>query len=416
MSDVSTFAAELKQTWLNVRSGLDANRSAWKASSPHVSLEQLDEVIATLASWLERVKAPKGFKPGFAVSRALALSSLPAAISACQGLGRAEYGQFNPLISALTQSVTALHGMTLFAGRSAAGTVAAELSSNLAESLALTETAQKEIASKQERLKGAELAAVTVEKAAAAIESTKTRAAEIVRELSETSQASIAASAALKAREDGLVELEEQHEELAKQSTALVTKLDDALDRAGRLQEEAERQSEVIAALLPKGASAGLAASFADRVRALEFTKWMWMSLFGVAIGGLIWVGMQVFGAPVPDGSTLLAEFAKRLPLLGPMIWLGWFSAIQYGNVLRVQEDYAFKEASSKAFAGYRDYLETMQAIQVSEGRSALSLLAASTIEILAREPLRILEKSAQDVSPTQAVVKAMTPGVSAGD
>lgn len=414
MSDIATLAEQLQRTWENVRQGLDANRSAWKASSPHVSLEQLDEVVKTLVTWLGKVKAPKGFKPGFAVSRALALSSLPAAIAACQGLGRAEYGQFTPLISALTQSVNAVHGMTLFAGKSSAQAVSAELSAVLAESVALTETAQTELASKQLRLEEAEEAARRVEEAAAGMAGLRAKAAEIVSELTASKQVTVEATGALKTRDESLTELEERYGELETQSVEMIKKLSDGLTRVSQLREEAERHNEVIVALLPKGASAGLAASFAERVRSLELTKWMWMAGFVGAIGGLIWVGQQVFGAPVPPGSTLLSEFAKRLPLLGPMIWLGWFSAIQYGNVMRVQEDYAFKEASSKAFAGYRDYLETMQSVQVSDGQSALSLLTASTIEILAREPLRILDRSAHDVSPAQAVVKAMKPDVPA--
>ncbi len=47
-------------------------------------------------------------------------------------------------------------------------------------------------------------------------------------------------------------------------------------------------------------------------------------------------------------------EFLNHLPLLGPFIWLGWFSAVQYGYVSRVREDYAFKFAASMAFEGYK--------------------------------------------------------------
>jgi len=410
MSDLASLAEQLKQNWDNVRPNLAANRPAWKASSPHVALEQLDEVIGTLADWLGRVNAPKGFRPGFALSRALALASLPSAIAACQGLGRAEYGQFHPLATALTQSLTALHGMTVFSGRAGATAIAAELSANLAESLALTNTAQAEIASKQARLEAAEKAALSVEEAKVSVEASQAQVDEILEGLAETEKSSTAATEALAKREEKLATIEARHAEHDVAARELLAKLEKSLGALGELQQESTRQSELIDALLPKGATAGLAASFAARVRSLELAKWMWMGGFVISICGLVWIGQQVFRAPIPDGSTLLAEFGKRLPLLGPMIWLGWFSAIQYGNVLRLQEDYAFKEATSKAFAGYRDYLETMQSVELPEGHSALSLLAASTIEILAREPLRILNKSDQDVSPAQAILKAAAP------
>ena len=414
MSDLSLLVDQLKQNWANVRVGLDANRAAWKASSPHLSLEQLDEVIATLSTWLVLVKPPKGFRPGFAMSRALALSSLPAAISACQGLGRSEYGQFNSLTAALTQAMGALHGMNIFAGKDGAAAIAAGLSADLAESLALTHTAQAEITSKQVRLESVEKVAAAIEQAREKVESSKVEVEEILEELSETKEKSTAAAEALSGREEKIATLEARHGELSEMANSLLKRLNVGSTELENLQLESKKQNDLIVALLPKGATAGLAASFAARVRSLEFTKWMWMVGFLLAIGGLIWVGNQVFGAPIPTGSTLLSEFGKRLPLLGPMIWLGWFSAIQYGNVLRVQEDYAFKEVTSKAFAGYRDYLATMQTIDLPGGHNALSMLTASTIEILAREPLRILNKSDQDVSPAQAILKTLKPGADA--
>src|SRR6478609_7987036 len=86
--------------------------------------------------------------------------------------------------------------------------------------------------------------------------------------------------------------------------------------------------------------------------------------------------------------------------------WLGWFSAVQYGNTIRVQEDYAFKEATSNAFAGYRDHMEHLSKIDAGEGAKALELLSVSTIEVLVREPLRIYSKPDRDVSPAQAVLE----------
>src|SRR5258705_2208482 len=101
-----------------------------------------------------------------------------------------------------------------------------------------------------------------------------------------------------------------------------------------------------------------------------------------------------------PTEQTHGSPLLRRLPCAAPLIWLGWFSAIQYGNTIRVQEDYAFKAATSKAFAGYKDHMEYMANVQLDEANSAMKLLAARTIEILAHEPLRIYQKPHKDVSP----------------
>jgi hypothetical protein len=173
-----------------------------------------------------------------------------------------------------------------------------------------------------------------------------------------------------------------------------------------------QRQAELIDTLLPKGASAGLAAAFAERRRQLELTKWLWMTLFIVSIACLAWSTTSVLSVlkELPAGSRdVWRELLFRLPFIAPFVWLGWFSAIQYGNTIRVQEDYAFKEATSKAFAGYRDHMEHLAGINTEDGETAMNLLAAKTIEVLAREPLRIYRRSHRDVSPVNEFAELLT-------
>jgi hypothetical protein len=86
------------------------------------------------------------------------------------------------------------------------------------------------------------------------------------------------------------------------------------------------------------------------------------------------------------------------------MIWLGWFSAIQYGNVLRLKEDYAFKEATSMAFAGYRDHMKHLSDVSEPDAGTALNKLALVTISILGNDPLRLLQGQSSDVSPLDKI------------
>jgi hypothetical protein len=124
-------------------------------------------------------------------------------------------------------------------------------------------------------------------------------------------------------------------------------KLSQQIQVVGQLTERAQKQEDLISHLLPAAASAGLASAFALRVRQVERTKWIWLS-----VGGLALTALNVLQDVAPAGAQVWWQLLHRLPIAGPLIWLGWFSAIQYGNVVRLQEDYAFKEATSKAFAG----------------------------------------------------------------
>ena len=44
----------------------------------------------------------------------------------------------------------------------------------------------------------------------------------------------------------------------------------------------------------------------------------------------------------------------SRLPVTIPLIWVALYAGRHYSLALRLQEDYAYKEAISTAFEGYR--------------------------------------------------------------
>ena len=114
----------------------------------------------------------------------------------------------------------------------------------------------------------------------------------------------------------------------------------------------------------------------------------MWMTIFILTVLLLAVFAWQIVHIPQANTEQIWTHVLHRLPLASPFIWLAWFSAIQYGNTLRVQEDYAFKEATSKAFEGYRSHMEHLASVDLKEGNTAMTMLAAKTIEILSHEPL----------------------------
>jgi hypothetical protein len=169
-----------------------------------------------------------------------------------------------------------------------------------------------------------------------------------------------------------------------------------------------EKEAELVSALLPRAASAGLASGFASRAKQLQPAKLGWTVGFLTSIGFLMYFAFQIVGLDLVDTDDLWRHVLHRMPLAAPFVWLGWFSAVQYGNALRMQEDYAFKEATCKAFIGYRDHMEHLASVDAEEGHSAMNLLAGETIRILAQEPLRILQRSHKDVSPTQGLLDGL--------
>jgi hypothetical protein len=122
----------------------------------------------------------------------------------------------------------------------------------------------------------------------------------------------------------------------------------------------------------------------------------------------LFFLALKIVDIQTSTHQPLWILLLQRLPLAAPMIWLGWFSAVQYGNTLRVQEDYAFKEATSKAFAGYRDHMEYLAKVNLEEGNSAMTRMAQRTIDILALEPLRIFQGIDKDATPSHSLLDTL--------
>jgi len=57
-------------------------------------------------------------------------------------------------------------------------------------------------------------------------------------------------------------------------------------------------------------------------------------------------------GAAQESWEAILRHFTSRLPVVIPLVWLAIYAGRHYTIALRVQEEYAFKEAVSTAFEG----------------------------------------------------------------
>jgi hypothetical protein len=412
MDQIAEQFEQFRIDWQAVNAAVTENPAAAAPYLAAASPKQLDEVIETIGTWLARVKAPHGFAPGFDLARALASTALAGATTASQALRRGEYAHFNSLVVALNQMLSSLHSMLIFSDRQKTRDSVAEMGGKLAESLALMNTAQQELERKTKLLSSADENLAKAQEAALKVESVRDLAS---RHLDEIDESRAVATERVIEIDDALksaTELRTTTATLQKESEDVQGQMGEQLARLTKLVSETESQSELIAALLPKGASAGLASAFAARVGQLERTKWIMAGTFLVSVGALIVMTFVVVsGLPARAAADFWIDLLHRIPLAAPFIWLGWFSAIQYGNTLRVQEDYAFKEATSKAFAGYKDHMEYLVSVSLKEGNTAMTLLAENTIEILAREPLRIFGHTERDVSPSHSILDALKFG-----
>jgi hypothetical protein len=409
MDAVRQQVVELRDGWKTVYETLLANPTAAAPYLETISAEQINEVISAVSWWFDRAKAPRGFAPRFHLAKSVTATSLSAALTALRSLQGGQYNFLPSFVTALNQVMSGLHTLLASSDKDELREVIASLGTELAEKLALVDTAQRELKAKVDALKTASEIADDVGVKAKAVAESHEAATTTLKEITTTQTKAGEILQAITEDEEATTELKKGAEDLEKQNVELQKKLAEGAEVLANLHKKTQEQSDLITALLPKGASAGLASSFGARVQQLELAKWMWMVIFIATLSTLSVFAWAIVRIPMANTEQIWTHVLHRLPLASPLIWLGWFSAIQYGNTVRVQEDYAFKEATSKAFEGYRRHMEHLASVDLKEGNTAMTMLAAKTIEILAHEPLRIYEKSERDVSPTHAVAELIS-------
>ena len=160
---------------------------------------------------------------------------------------------------------------------------------------------------------------------------------------------------------------------------------------------EFEAHRNKIDGLLGDANRTGMAASFTNRRRWLILPMLSWIAVFAASIGGLFYLGDKYI-APILTTSDW-TQLPVRLALTAPLIWLGWFSAKQYGYTSRLREDYPYKEASAKSFEGYK-----REAGEVDP--AMLKNLLDTAIKNLGDNPIRIYSGHENHASPLHELLE----------
>lgn len=180
--------------------------------------------------------------------------------------------------------------------------------------------------------------------------------------------------------------------------------------------EDFRKLNEKVEGLLPHAASAGLASAFREqRTRFKSPQKW-WLVAFVAAVVLLFALAIPEFwreifsarqGAPENlSWDTVLRQVLHRLPLAVPLVWLAIYAGRNYSMALRMEEDYAYKEAVSTAFEGYKREMGTIPS-NIGSGAAPLVTLCENILNAIAQRPGRIYEGQHQDVTPLTPMVNA---------
>ena len=126
-----------------------------------------------------------------------------------------------------------------------------------------------------------------------------------------------------------------------------------------------------------------------------------WLITFVVTIIALLIIGF--FGLPGSESSdtwdSILRHLTTRLPIIIPLVWLGIYAGRNYMLAIRLEEEYAFKEAVSTSFEGYKREMASISAVGNNEA-PPLIVLCENVLRALAQRPGRIYEGRHDDITP----------------
>ena len=168
---------------------------------------------------------------------------------------------------------------------------------------------------------------------------------------------------------------------------------------------------------LPSATSAGLAHSFNSQKARFAEPQRRWLRTFVWCIVGLIVVAAPSFvNAVIAQyaGSSVEAKWddifrgmALRLPIVVPLVWLAIYAGRNYMMSIRLEEDYAYKEAISRAFEGYKREMEKIAAGDAANP-TPLTKLCLNVLTALAERPGRIYDGDQKDITILNEVGEAV--------
>lgn len=182
--------------------------------------------------------------------------------------------------------------------------------------------------------------------------------------------------------------------------------------RVAKLAGELESLIKKAESLLPGFTSAGLASAFCTQRNRFAAPQKRWLRTFIVCMVLLAIVSLPSFLAAIfpsiriamtgatgiPSWSETVHGFVMRLPILVPLVWLAIYAGRNYMLSLRLEEDYAYKEAISTAFEGYKREMKDIAAGD-ADHPTPVTKLCVNILTALADRPGRIYDHHNKDIT-----------------
>lgn len=183
-----------------------------------------------------------------------------------------------------------------------------------------------------------------------------------------------------------------------------------------KLQQEIKYKAlnDEIESLLPGATSAGLASAYHDLKKSFDTPIENYSKLFYGSILSLILVAFvsitQEIGLfyikfiDVTDLNKLLSNVLYKLPLVIPVLWLTLFASKRRSEALRLQQEYAHKEALAKSYQNFKKQIDDLE----QSDPILMNKLLSSAIDAVSKNASDTLDKKHGDKTPVHEGVDGL--------
>ncbi len=172
--------------------------------------------------------------------------------------------------------------------------------------------------------------------------------------------------------------------------------------------------NEEIESLLPGATSAGLASAYYDlkesfntpiKTYSIVFYSsilFLMLTAFISVTQEISWVSIKF--VDVTDLTKLFSSVLHKLPLVIPVLWLTLFASKRRSESLRLQQEYAHKEAIAKSYQNFKAQIEALEKPEPE----LMNKLLSTAIDAVSKNASDTLDKKHGDKTPVHEGVDGL--------
>lgn len=224
------------------------------------------------------------------------------------------------------------------------------------------------------------------------IETLNTRATEVADNLETWNEEIEETKGSITTNETTISKLTKEITDQKTKNSENIDKITAELKRIGDVSVKNIEQQSEIQKTIEDANRLGMAGAFKKRKDELRIPLLFWTTVSLLTLAGLVWLSYSLVQDILSKGVELNLLIIK-IPIFASSVWLGWFSARQFGYTSRIREDYSYKYAVSMAFEGYKNATRDID-------EEMLKQLLQLTIFNISKNPIEIYDSKNNHGTP----------------